>query len=56
MPPVPLSIPFGFFSRFPLPLSMLRAVSLHELLREEHVAVVVALPAQAELFLSRDES
>lgn len=49
---VPLGVLFRFVSVFFLPLDSLKAVSRDESLRDQHVAVEVALAAQAKLFRS----
>ena len=56
MPTVPFSITNRFLSGFPLPPRTLRAIRVHEFLRDSHVAGVIALDAQAQLFCLRNES
>ena len=52
VPPVPLSIPLAFLSGLPPPLSTFKTVTRDKALHDEHVARVVSLAAQAELFRS----
>ena len=49
MATVPLGVTASFLSGFFLPLSTLKTVTRDESLREQHVAGVVALAAQAKL-------
>ena len=51
----PRSVMLRFFSVFLVPLSTHKAVSRDEFLHDEHVAIEIALAAQAELFRSGNE-